>query len=160
MYIDLTQAFVESDYSQVASALVRMGATSGTVDEVKFGRELEEVIQKITMLTPDVVLSSSPDGASISARLTVDEKETTQLVLEIVQVAENNGLKLPREFGLLLKQALYFDRYQKLLAPTLDPLRDSRVRDAMMDTYEEPYTTRSGTSNTQNRKYIDTELLK
>jgi aarF domain-containing kinase len=138
-----------------------MGATSGTVDEVKFGRELEEVIQKITMLTPDVVLSSSPDGASISARLTVDEKETTQLVLEIVQVAENNGLKLPREFGLLLKQALYFDRYQKLLAPTLDPLRDSRVRDAMMDSYEEPtYTTRSGTSNTQNRRYIDTELLK
>jgi len=158
---DLTQAFVESDYSQVASALVRMGATSGTVDEVKFGRELEEVIQKITMLTPDVVLSSSPDGASISARLTVDETETTQLVLEIVQVAENNGLKLPREFGLLLKQALYFDRYQKLLAPTLDPLRDSRVRDAMMDSYEEPtYTTRSDTSRTKNRRYIDTELLK
>jgi aarF domain-containing kinase len=158
---DLTQAFVESDYSQVASALVRMGATSGTVDEVKFGRELEEVIQKITMLTPDVVLSSSPDGASISARLTVDETETTQLVLEIVQVAENNGLKLPREFGLLLKQALYFDRYQKLLAPTLDPLRDSRVRDAMMDSYEEPtYTTRSTTSSTKNRRYIDTELLK
>lgn len=40
----------------------------------------------------------------ISARLSVDERETTQLVLEIVQVAENNGLKLPREFGLLLKQ--------------------------------------------------------
>ena len=26
------------------------------------------------------------------------------MVLEIVEVAENNGLKLPREFGLLLKQ--------------------------------------------------------
>ena len=43
-------------------------------------------------------------GASISAKISIDERETTQLVLEIVQVAENNGLKLPREFGLLLKQ--------------------------------------------------------
>ena len=50
-------------------------------------------------------------------------------MLEIVAVANNNGLKLPREFGLILKQALYFDRYQKILAPTIDPLRDSRLRD-------------------------------
>jgi len=33
----------------------------------------------------------------------------------------------------LLKQALYFDRYQKLLAPTLDPLRDSRVRESLQN---------------------------
>ena len=52
-------------------------------------------------------------------------------MLQIVDVAEKNGLKLPREFGLLLKQALYFDRYQKLLAPSLDPLRDARVRTAL-----------------------------
>ena len=26
-------------------------------------------------------------------------------------------------------QALYFDRYQKLLAPTLDPLRDARIQE-------------------------------
>lgn len=32
------------------------------------------------------------------------------------------------EFGLLIKQQLYFDRYTKILAPTLDPLRDSRVK--------------------------------
>lgn len=29
----------------------------------------------------------------------------------------------------LLHQALYFDRYQKLLAPGSDPLRDTRLRD-------------------------------
>jgi hypothetical protein len=33
----------------------------------------------------------------------------------------------PREFGLLIKQQLYFDRYTRILAPTLDPLRDSRI---------------------------------
>lgn len=44
-----------------------------------------------------------------------------------MEVANSNGLKLPRQFGLLIKQALYFDRYTRLLAPTRDPLRDARV---------------------------------
>ena len=43
-------------------------------------------------------------GDSVSAQLSVDERETTQLALDIVQVAEKHGLRLPREFGLLLKQ--------------------------------------------------------
>lgn len=43
---------------------------------------------------------------TMDARLQVDERETTTIVLEIVEVAERNGLKLPREFGLLLKQVL------------------------------------------------------
>lgn len=39
----------------------------------------------------------------------------------------------PLEFGLLIKQQLYFDRYTKILAPTLDPLRDSRMQMKMKD---------------------------
>ena len=56
--------FGKSDYTGVASALVRMGATTGPVDEVKFGRELEEVILKISAMTPDLIVSSSttPNG--------------------------------------------------------------------------------------------------
>lgn len=33
-----------------------------------------------------------------------------------------------REFGLLVKQVLYFDRYVRLLAPELQVLQDSRVQ--------------------------------
>ena len=36
--------------------------------------------------------------------MNIGDRESTKLVLEVVEVAENNGLKLPREFGLLLKQ--------------------------------------------------------
>jgi len=128
---DLVRAVATTNYEMAADALVRMGATTATVDRVKFGRELEAVIEKITTMQPEVTISSNADGDGLSARLTVDEKETTKLVLEVVDVSERNGLKLPREFGLLLKQSLYFDRYQKLLAPTLDPLRDKRVQDAL-----------------------------
>lgn len=35
---------------------------------------------------------------------------------------------LCREFGLLVKQVLYFDRYVRLLAPELQVLEDSRVQ--------------------------------
>ena len=55
-------------------------------------------------------------------------------MLQLVDVAEKNGLKLPREFGLLMKQALYFDRYQKVLAPDSDPLRDPRLMESLSET--------------------------
>jgi aarF domain-containing kinase len=145
---------------------VRMGATTSTVDKVKFGRELEAVIQKITTMQPEVTISTGPDGDGLSARLTVDERETTEVVLEIVDVAEKNGLKLPREFGLLLKQALYFDRYQKLLAPSLDPLRDSRVRDALNNEFGNGVAGGSGGARVLGKderppsNVIDVEVLK
>merc|ERR1719215_2210932 len=62
-----------------------------------------------------------------SGEVKVDESQIQDIVLDIAQVAGNNGLKLPREFGLLIKQALYFDRYTKLLAPELDMMSDSRI---------------------------------
>ena len=49
----------------------------------------------------------------------------------VVQVGEKNGVKFPREFGLLLKQILYFDRYVRLLAPEIEVVSDERV--AFMD---------------------------
>jgi len=71
-----------------------------------------------------------------------------------VQVGESYGLKFPREFGLLLKQILYFvgensqnrdfigilaissfkmifspqDRYVRLLAPELQVMTDKRIQ--------------------------------
>ena len=91
-------------------------------------RELETVAQSILAIEPSIDIVTDSQGRSVAATLSVDDSETTRIVLEIVKVAEDNGIRLPREFGILIKQALYFDRYQKLLAPTLDPLRDDRVR--------------------------------
>eukprot|EP01039_Chlorochromonas_danica_P005280 gene5279-5815_t len=146
---DLFNAFVEEDYEKMAKALVQMGATKSGVDYAKFGRELEEIVKRIGSLEPQVVIRTDVQGDTLDAQLAVDEKETTRIVLEIVGVAERNGLQLPREFGLVLKQALYFDRYQKLLAPDVDPLRDSRVRGRLADLV-----------NTSNRNtVIDAEIV-
>jgi len=40
-------------------------------------------------------------------------------------------LRLPREFVLIVKQVLYFDRYDKLLAPDLNVFTDPRVFSAL-----------------------------
>jgi len=41
--------------------------------------------------------------------------------------SEAYGLKFPREFALLMKQLLSFDRYTRLLAPNLNMLKDDRI---------------------------------
>ena len=74
----------------------------------------------------DVTVTATSNG-SVQGSLDFDENEVTQVLLDIVDVTENNGLKLPREFGLLVKQSLYFDRYLKILAPNLDVTADARV---------------------------------
>ena len=47
-------------------------------------------------------------GSTVAATMSIDDRESTKLILEVVAVAESNGLKLPREFGLLLKQVNFF----------------------------------------------------
>ena len=51
-----------------------------------------------------------------------------EFALQVVQVGDTHGIRFPREFGLLLKQLLYFDRYTQLLAPSLSVLNDDRVK--------------------------------
>ena len=58
----------------------------------------------------------------------------------------------PPEFGLLIKQQLYFDRYTKILAPTLDPLRDSRIQ---MQTKVEGEKTAVSSSSSSDKRAAD-----
>jgi aarF domain-containing kinase len=50
-----------------------------------------------------------------------------QLLPEIQKVSANHGLKMPREFVLITKQLLYFDRYARAIAPHLNVFRDPRL---------------------------------
>ncbi|KAK4566301.1 hypothetical protein RGQ29_002518 [Quercus rubra] len=45
----------------------------------------------------------------------------------LVCVSKSYGLRLPREFSLLMKQLLYLDRSTRLLAPNLNMLQDQRI---------------------------------
>jgi len=123
---ELSTAMTVGDYTGMARALCNMGAADQEVDVEKFGMDIQNVMVKLSQVQPDLTLTQRTDGR-LQGSLDFDENEITQLMLSFVDVAENNGLKLPREFGLLVKQSLYFDRYLKILAPDLDVVADSRV---------------------------------
>jgi aarF domain-containing kinase len=123
---ELSTALALADYRGMAQALCNMGATEEDVDLDKFGRDIQSVMKKMSTVQPDVMVAEMSDG-TVAGSINFDESEITNLMLELVDVTEDNGLKLPREFGLLVKQSLYFDRYLKILAPGLDVMNDSRV---------------------------------
>mmetsp|Transcript_17575 Transcript_17575/g.26175 ORF Transcript_17575/g.26175 Transcript_17575/m.26175 type:complete len:535 (-) Transcript_17575:164-1768(-) len=125
---ELSAALAAGDFNGMAQALVNMGATDEEVDIDKFGNDIQRVLVNLSEVQPDVTVAATADG-QILGSLDFDEQEITQILLDIVDVTEDNGLKLPREFGLLVKQSLYFDRYLKILAPGLDVMSDARVAD-------------------------------
>lgn len=106
------------DYAMAARALVSMGATDSEVDVEAFARDLEAAAAKLDVVATDL---------SSSREVSVDDSQVAALAVELVGVADRNGVKLPREFGILLKQVLYFDRYTRLLAPDLDVMSDDRL---------------------------------
>lgn len=113
---DLNAALATGDARGMARALISMGATVGNVDEEKFATDIAKLLDRF-----------GSDDAESAGTVAVDEAQIQDIVLDIAQVAGENGLKLPREFGLLIKQSLYFDRYTRLLAPELDMMSDDRI---------------------------------
>jgi len=118
------------DYDTMARALVTMGATDGDVDITRFSRDLEKIFKEIESIDSDLVVSPAGGNGSpagFQAQVTVDDTQVNRLLIEVIRVGEENGIRFPREFGLLLKQLLYFDRYTQILAPGLQVFSDSRV---------------------------------
>ncbi|CAK9875100.1 unnamed protein product [Sphagnum jensenii] len=117
-------------YTAMATALVQMGATDSTVDITSFSRDLEKIFSAVQDLDTDVLITTTaggPGSATVAATMAIDEQQINALLLDVIRVSEAYGLKFPREFGLLLKQLLYFDRYTRLLAPNLNVLEDDRI---------------------------------
>ncbi|CAL1408103.1 unnamed protein product [Linum trigynum] len=119
------------EYDSMASALIEMGATNKDVDTKSFARDLEKIFSSIQELDTELVVATARDpstnATAVSANVVLDERQMNALFLDVVRVSESYGLRFPREFALLLKQLLYFDRYTRLLAPNMNMLQDQRI---------------------------------
>jgi len=115
------------NYDAIARALVTIGATGEDVDIDAFAGDLAQLFSAIDQLDARLVATQAGGASAVEAAVVVDEAQVNRLVLDIVRVSETHGLRFPREFGLLLKQMLYFDRYVQVLAPELQMLSDARV---------------------------------
>lgn len=124
-----------------AEALVAMGATDTAVDVAAFAQDLEAVYAQLDGVAADLAANPAT-GLGLDEAGQLDESSAVAtLAVEVVGVAQRNGVKLPREFGILLKQVLYFDRYTRLLAPGLDIMADDRLqtlRSASSDANKRP----------------------
>jgi predicted unusual protein kinase regulating ubiquinone biosynthesis (AarF/ABC1/UbiB family) len=125
------QAFFQStaarDYERMALALVTMGATDGEVDVKKFANDLRKVYETLDSIEPTVLVDEDAFDGTPRAAVAVDQQQVTQLATDLIVAAEENKIKLPKAFGILIKQLIYFDRYVQLLAPDLEVIDDDRV---------------------------------
>jgi predicted unusual protein kinase regulating ubiquinone biosynthesis (AarF/ABC1/UbiB family) len=112
------------NYKLAADSLIGIGAADEKADKKRFGEELKALFENMDQFAATVQAS---DG------MLIDQGRVQEILLQIAKIGERNGIKFPREFALLIKQFLYFDRYIRLLAPDLDMMMDPRVEKAITD---------------------------
>ncbi len=106
----LFKSIHESDYLQISTTLVTLNViTEQDININEFTSEIQKIFEDFDSL------QSSMKNINI-----VDAKHIDTLIIKIINITEDYGLKLPREFLLLFKQILYFDKYLHILAPDLN----------------------------------------
>jgi predicted unusual protein kinase regulating ubiquinone biosynthesis (AarF/ABC1/UbiB family) len=94
------------DFDGLALALTKIGATKESIDLKRFAEDLKAIWQKVS-------------GEAAYEADDIDDYGR-QVMMDISKVSSRHGIRFPREFTLLVKQFLYFDRYIQMLAPDMD----------------------------------------
>jgi aarF domain-containing kinase len=111
---DYLVAFSTGDFDRLSEVLVKMGSVDATkVDLVALSADLKSAYEP---------LLGSEGGVKYA-----------DMIPAIMRTSVKHGMRLPRDFVLITKQMLYFDRYAKILAPTLNIFRDPRVIGALTE---------------------------
>jgi aarF domain-containing kinase len=105
---DYMVSFSLGDYRKLAQVTVDMGGVAENLDMDAFAADLAAVY------------------APMRER-SFGDVNYAELLPGIQRVSTRHRMHLPREFVLILKQYLYFDRYAKLLAPHLNVFTDPRL---------------------------------
>lgn len=106
-------AFAMGDYRKLAEVITAMGSVPPDLDMERFVGDLEATYGPMRTMA-------------------FGEIHYADFLPRIQQVASRHRMRMPREFVLITKQMLYFDRYAKLLAPKLNVFTDPRLVMSMM----------------------------
>ena len=109
-------AIGRGDIRQMAEAMAVIGMTREEVDVDALARDIEKLQGALGQVDPSALIQADRN-----------DKEVNRLLMDLVKIGEGHGIRFPREFALLLKQFLYFDRYVQVLAPEMDMFTDSRL---------------------------------
>ena len=100
----LIESMIIHDFTMMAESMLAIGMTSRKVDKDKLATDLENIYN-----VEDSYAVTGP------GHYPEEPEEPEQFFLQIVNAAEEHGIRFPREFTLLIKQFLYFDSYGALL---------------------------------------------
>lgn len=113
-------AIGQENYKEMAEAMVGIGMTDHEVDVQRLEKDIQNLYAAMNTVMPEVDIHS-PDFVSIN------EHEVNRVMMDLVGIGKRHGIHFPREFALLLKQLLYFDRYVRLLAMDSNIYFDDRL---------------------------------
>ncbi|MGH7438244.1 MAG: AarF/UbiB family protein, partial [Polyangiaceae bacterium] len=112
---DYLLAFAVGDFDKLARTMVAMGSVDPSgVDMAAMSASLREAYE------PVLTNEASP-------------AKYADIIPTILRTGVKHGMRLPRDFVLVAKQMLYFDRYAKLLAPNLNVFRDPRIVSGLLE---------------------------
>lgn len=119
----MMQALQDNNYQAMAQHMIDMEMTHSrsNVDVQDLADDLQRMMK--TIMAEDITFTS---GVPFNSKEQADE--LNQMMLEIVEVGKRHGIHFPRDFALLTKQLLYFDRFMRTLAPDMDMFSDQRVQ--------------------------------
>mgnify|MGYP000467260847 FL=1 len=110
-------AIGQEDYQAMAESMLGIGMTDGEVDTEKLAKDIEDLYTNM-----DSVVMVDPMDMNAA-----NEKEVNRIMMKLVSLGTSHGIHFPREFALLLKQLLYFDRYVRILAVDANIYMDDRL---------------------------------
>ncbi|MDC4450280.1 AarF/UbiB family protein [Acinetobacter baumannii] len=113
--IAFMDALQKTDYQAMAENMLKMGMTHNKIDVQVLAQDLERLFNGVLMTDPQQILASNP-------------ADLNDIMMDMVAVGERHGIKFPRDFALLFKQMLYFDRFMRVLAPYTDIYADQRLK--------------------------------
>lgn len=110
---DYVLAFATGQFRKLAEVIAEMGGVAGGHNLDAFAEDLKGCYKPL--------LDKS-----------FGELNYAEVLPEIQRVARKHRMVMPKEFVLITKQMLYFDRYAKLLAPQLNVFTDPRLIISLM----------------------------
>ncbi len=105
------------DYQGMAEAMLGIGMTHEKVNTERLAKDIENLYESMEQVVPDDAMNMA----------SVNEHEVNRIMVDLVGLGKRHGIHFPREFALLLKQLLYFDRYVRLLAIDSNIYMDDRL---------------------------------
>ncbi|WP_416396587.1 ABC1 kinase family protein [Allohahella sp. A8] len=118
---DFITAIMMMNFHEMASAMIRIGVTHTEVNVADLAGDIQRLYKKMDRMVPNA------DSQQMYTETLNEAEEINTILMDLVKTGESHGLHFPREFALLIKQFLYFDRYIHLLAPDLDMFMDERL---------------------------------